>query len=145
MKKQNFKNHVRYYPFHHFILTPLTLIYLGWTIYNWDFSTSQGLWDGVYNLIGAIILVLLPFLARIYALNLQNRIILGEIRMRYFHLTGESFEKLENQLKMGQIVALRFASDSELLGLIEKAISKKLSPKDIKSSIQDWKGDYRRV
>lgn len=65
--------------------------------------------------------------------------------MRYFHLNGKSFEELENKLRMGQIVALRFASDGELLGLIEKAISMKLPPKEIKSSIQNWKGDYRRV
>ncbi|WP_111669530.1 DUF6526 family protein [Algoriphagus litoralis] len=145
MKKQNFSNHARYYPLHHFVLTPLTLIYLGWTISKMDFSTSESLYSSLYFLLGAIILVLLPLLSRIYALKNQNRIILMEMRQRYFHLTGQSFYPLEDQLKLGQIIALRFASDPELIDLIEKAISQKLTAKEIKLQVKDWRGDYRRV
>ena len=96
-------------------------------------------------LLGAIILVMLPLLARIYALKTQNRIILLEMRQRYFHLTGLPFYPKENQLKLGQIIALRFAGDDELLGLMEKAIQEKLSQKEIKRLVKNWQGDYRRV
>lgn len=145
MKTQNYQNHTRYYPFHHFILSPLTLIYLGWTISRIDTSSEETTYASIYMLIGAIILVLLPFLARIYALKTQNRIILMEMHLRYFHLTGSPFYEKERQLKLGQIIALRFAGDEELLPLMEKAISEKLSPKEIKLQIKNWKGDYRRV
>lgn len=145
MKNQNFQNHTRYYPFHHFVLTPLTLIYLGWTVSKMDFTNPESTATSMYQLMGAVILVLLPLLARIYALNTQNRIILMEMSLRYFHLTGNSFVDKESQLKLGQIIALRFASDEELLPLMEKAISEKLSPKEIKLQIKNWKGDYRRV
>ncbi len=145
MKTQNYQNHTRYYPFHHFIVTPLTVIYLAWTIARMDFSTSESTDSSIYMLIGASILVLLPLLARIYALKNQNRIILMEMRLRYFHLTGLPFYEKENQLKLGQIIALRFAGDEELLPLMEKAISEKLSPKEIKLKIKNWNGDYRRV
>lgn len=145
MKTQNYQNHTRYYPFHHFILTPLTLLYLGWTIARMDFSTADTTSTSIYHLIGAVILALLPFLARIYALTNQNRIILMEMSQRYFHLTGSPFAPKENQLKLSQIIALRFASDEELLPLIEKAIKEKLSQKEIKLQIKNWKGDYRRV
>ena len=145
MEKQNFKNHARYYPFHHFVITPLTLILLGWTISKSDFSTSEATSASLYQLLIALILVLLPLLARLYALKLQNRMILNEMRIRYFHLTGTPFYEKENQLKMGQIIALRFASDAELLELMDKSIQKGLSPKEIKLQIKNWKGDYRRV
>jgi hypothetical protein len=58
-----------------------------------------------------------------YALTLQNRIILNEMRIRYFHLTGKTFDEKEQNLKLGQIIALRFASDEEILGLMDRAIA----------------------
>ncbi|MCU0402728.1 MAG: DUF6526 family protein [Algoriphagus sp.] len=145
MKPQNYQNHARYYPFHHFIVTPMTLIYLGWTVSRMDFSSSETTSTSIYLLLGALILVLLPLLARIYALKTQNRIILMEMSLRYFHLTGLSFAQKEKQLKLGQIIALRFAGDEELLPLMEKAIHEKLSPKEIKLQVKNWQGDYRRV
>lgn len=96
-------------------------------------------------LLGAVIIALLPLLSRIYALKTQNRIILMEMRQRYFHLTGSSFYQKENQLRLGQIIALRFAGDEELVELMEKAIKQRLSPKEIKVQIKNWQGDYRRV
>lgn len=110
-----------------------------------DFSSSEAISDSLYSLIGALIIVMLPLLARLYALKLQNRIILNEMRIRYFHLTGKSFEDEEQKLKLGQIIALRFASDDELIDLMKIAIAKNLSPKEIKLQIKNWKGDYRRV
>lgn len=95
--------------------------------------------------IGALILALLPLLARIYAIKIQNRIILMEMRQRYFHLTASPFYPKENKLKLGQIIALRFAGDEELLELMEKAIKQRLSPKEIKLQVKNWQGDYRRV
>ena len=56
---------------------------------------------GAYLFIGAFVLFLLPLLARLYALKLQNRIILNEMRNRYYHLTGKSFDEKERQLKLG--------------------------------------------
>ena len=145
MKTQNYQNHTRYFPFHHFIITPMTLIFLGWTVARMDFSTTETTSTSIYMLLGASILILLPQLARIYALTTQNRIILMEMSLRYFHLTGSAFYEKEKQLKLGQIIALRFAEDEELLPLMEKAIKEKLSPKEIKLQIKNWKGDYRRV
>ena len=67
------------------------------------------------------------------------------MRNRYFHLTGKTFEEKEQNLKLGQIKGLRFASDEELLGLMDRAIAEKLTAKEIKQQIINWKGDYIRV
>ncbi|MDA0315436.1 MAG: DUF6526 family protein [Bacteroidetes bacterium] len=145
MKNQNYENHTRYYPFHHFVLTPLTLLFLGWTVKKMDFSSQGTTLESLYLFIGAFILFLLPLIARMYALKIQNRIILNEMRNRYFHLTEKGFEEKEKELKLGQIIGLRFASDTELLTLMERAITENLSSKEIKQQIKDWKGDYLRV
>jgi hypothetical protein len=49
------------------------------------------------------------------------------------------------ELTEGQLIALRFASDGELTGLVEKALSEKLSRADIKKAIHTWRADYWRV
>lgn len=145
MKNQNYGNHTRYNPFHHFILTPLSLILLGWTGSRVDFSSREATLDSCYLSIGVFIVFSLPLIARSYALTLQNRIILNEMRNRYFHLTGKTFDEKEQNLKLGQIIGLRFASDEELLGLMDRAITENLTAKEIKQQIKNWKGDYIRV
>jgi hypothetical protein len=80
-----------------------------------------------------------------YALTNQNRIVRLEMRLRYYQLTQQDFELLESQLSFGQIAALRFSPDQELLPLIKRAIEEKLSPNDIKKSIINWKPDNMRV
>lgn len=145
MKTQNYKNHARYSPLHHFIVTPMTLIFLGWTIKRSSFETSESASESIYFLILALIIVILPLMIRIYALKNQNRIIRSEMRQRYFHLTGKSLEEKEKELRSNQIIALRFAGDDELLDLIEQAISKELSNKEIKLRVKNWKSDFSRV
>lgn len=144
---QNFKNHARYYPLHHFVITPLTLVFLIWSLNNLGVAIriGEGVSMEIYHLIGAIILILLPVLSRIYALKNQDRIIRLEMRQRYFELTGKSFQETEKNLRLSQIIALRFAANEELLPLMERAVAEKLTAKEIKQSIQNWQEDKRRV
>jgi hypothetical protein len=143
---QNYENHTRYYPFHHFFVTPLTLVYLGWSITGVirDWGTLEQS-HAMFHVLGAFILVLLPLLARIYALKNQDRIIRLEMRQLYFELTGKSFLPFEKKLRTSQLVALRFASDEELIVLIQKTIQEDLRGKDIKKLIKNWKEDTNRV
>jgi hypothetical protein len=48
-------------------------------------------------------------------------------------------------LTLGQIIALRFASNEELLALMDRAIAEKLTSKEVKQQIKNWRGDYIRV
>jgi hypothetical protein len=72
----------------------------------------------------------------------QNRAIRAEENLRHFAMTGKL---LDPNLKMGQIVALRFASDEEYLALAKRAIEENLSRDDIKKAIKNWRADYHRV
>jgi hypothetical protein len=46
---------------------------------------------------------------------------------------------------MGQIIALRFASDAKCRLLLKKAVDEKLSQKQIKQAIQNWRADHNRA
>jgi len=80
-----------------------------------------------------------------YALTVQNRIVLQELRYRYFVTTGKRFEPIEELLTDGQLFALRFAPDEELPALADRALKENLSADAIKKSIVNWKADHRRV
>lgn len=80
-----------------------------------------------------------------YALTLQNRLILLELRYRYFVITGTRLEPLEEKLTEGQLFALRFAPDEEFEALLKQAVAKGLSPDAIKKAIKKWHADNRRV
>ena len=82
------------------------------------------------------------WLVRVFALRLQNRIIRLEMQIRLARLGRE--QDLQ-RLAMPQIVALRFASDSELPALIDRAISENLPADAIKRAVRDWQGDYLRT
>lgn len=141
---QSYKNHRRLNPVHHFILTPITLVIFVWSIIN-AFQDDQSLAHKIYFTLTATILLILGLLSRSYGLRNQDRIIRVEMRLRYFELTGTSFSTKEKQLRLGQIIALRFASDDELLGLMDRTIGENLSGTDIKKAIKNWQADNMRV
>ena len=145
MKEQNFKSHVRLYPPHHFVLLPLLAVAIFISVYNIFHSPFQQIFYIWITIVLFFILAVAVMMRQHYALNNQNRIVRLEMRLRYFELTGKRFTDTEKQLAFGQIAALRFASDEELLSLIERTIYEKLSPANIKKSIRNWQGDYMRV
>lgn len=102
------------------------------------------IWAGI--LANLLLLIFIAYIMRQhYALVNQNRIVRLEMRFRYYVLTQKNFESYEKILSFGQIAALRFASDEELLGLLEKAINDKLSADEIKKAIKVWVPDNMRV
>jgi hypothetical protein len=90
---------------------------------------------------GVIFLCLFLFV-RMFALKAQDRAIRAEENLRHFALTGKL---LPATLSIGQIIALRFASDEEFVALAATAASENLSSKEIKQSINNWKADTYRV
>ncbi|CAM4007791.1 DUF6526 family protein [Flavobacterium weaverense] len=144
MKDQSYKNHIRFYPPHHFVYYPIIMAFLSFSIY-FAFTTVDVL---LWSFISAIFVVLfcLAFMLRQhYALTLQNRIVRLELSYRYLAVTGNRLELIEDTLDDSQLFALRFAPDEELAALTQKAVTENLSGDTIKKSIKNWKGDYERV
>jgi len=143
------RNTVKYYPLHHFILLPASLIMVIYAVRRYmavagDDSEVSRLWFCAMAL-AVILFLTLVMVRQHYALTLQNRLIRLEVRQRYFEVTGKSLRPLEDQLSLAQIFSLRFAGDQELPSLVQAAIQEKLAPKDIQARIQDFHFDTMRV
>ena len=106
-----------------------------------DFTT-----DNVIRLLVSIALLVVAFAARTQTLTVQNRVIRLEQRLRFRELLPADIAARANALPIGQIVALRFASDTELPGLVSQVLASQLSdPKAIKQKVKDWQGDFLRA
>lgn len=138
---QNFANHAKFDPPFHFMLLPIVLVTLILTVIN-VVKHYEDLSPWILLLL-TFAVILAGFKARIYPLRVQDRLIRMEERQRLASLCGGS-SKIAN-LTESQLVALRFASDAEVPGLVEKALSQNLSNTDIKKAIVNWRPDYFRV
>ncbi|MBL0743838.1 DUF6526 family protein [Chryseolinea lacunae] len=145
MKQQDYANHVRYYAPHHFVFYPVVLTCAGMCTYFMFHPPSEVV---VWLALGGQFMLLswLSFMMRQhYGLINQNRTVRLELRLRYYILTQQRFEAVEQQLTFNQIAALRFASDAEFVDLTQRALREKLSPDQIKQSIKQWLPDTMRV
>ena len=142
MKEQNFRNHSRYIILWTFI-TPLILIaILGGSIVNLIHADAHTHYSAALILLISVVLIIIYWYARRFALVAQDRAIRAEENLRYFILTGKPFD---SRLRMSQIIALRFAPDDEFPALAKKAVEENLRSKEIKAAIQKWKADHHRV
>ena len=142
MKTQNFSNHSRLVAGWHGLTFFAILAFWIGSFVNLAHAEGAGFYSAsLLNLAGFIFLCLFAFV-RIFALKAQDRAIRAEENLRHFVLTGKL---LPASLRIGQIVALRFASDDEFVALAQKAADENLPGKQIKQSITNWKEDNYRV
>lgn len=145
MKNQNYQNHKKFYPPHHFIYLPLIFVLqiVGiWKIFKDE--QNQLIWI-LFSVVIFLILYLALMVRQHYALGNQDRIIRIEFNLRYFELFGKSADEIESKLSFDQIAALRFAYDDEFKMLLDKALQQNISGDEIKKSITNWKPDHHRV
>lgn len=140
---QTLANHVRLHaPFHFFVL-PATATALILAIIN--VVRHYDLLEAWTLLVLAAAASVAAPLIRINALKAQDRVIRLEERMRLATLLKEAQKSRIDELTEPQLIAIRFASDGELPGLVDQAVQKKLSSKDIKKAIVHWRADTFRV
>jgi hypothetical protein len=142
MSTQNFSNHTRMHPFFHYFIMPLSLVGIAAGLLHTFLASGPDRIVHASIAVAFFLLFCVAGLTRIYSLKVQDRVIRSEENFRHYLLTGKP---LPASLRMGQIVALRFASDAEFPELAQRAVSENLSSKQIKSSIQQWRADTYRV
>ena len=142
MTEQQFSNHARMHPLYHYVTAPLVLVGLIGSIVNLVNTEPSNVYSASLIVLAFVVLLFIGAMLRTYALKAQDRAIRAEESLRYFILSGKA---IDARLRMGQIVALRFAPDDEFVALAEKAAAEGLSGKQIKQLIQHWRPDYRRI
>lgn len=140
---QTFENHARVVPAYHMGAFGIFVINLLWSAYRvWTIRSA----DSVIALLLAVAFLILFFYTRVFALTVQNRVIRLEMTMRLQKLLPEDLRARIGELTVGQLIALRFASDQELAGLCRTVVTEKLSDqKAIKKMIKNWTPDYLRA
>jgi len=144
---QSYANHRRLDPSFHFMLFGLFAVNAVITVlalirmfrgHTFDFAT-------LWNVVMAITFLLFLFKLRLYALHNQDRLIRLEEQLRMKALLPATLATRAMGLKPSQCVALRFASDEELPGLVQQTLDEDLQNEQIKKRIQNWRADYFRV
>lgn len=139
---QTYANHARLHPPFHYFLGALLLLALVLSVIALVRHPAVGT---ATLLVLAIALLLNSAIMRGYSLKVQDRLIRLEERSRLSMLVPEAFKPRIAELTVGQLVALRFASDAEMPALAARALNEGLSNKQIKQAIHTWRPDDFRV
>jgi hypothetical protein len=141
---QNFANHRRYDPPWHFVGA---LIVAGGVVaaivHSYRHMESRwDMWFAVYT----VGIALCVFRARSQTTTVQNRVIRLEMRLRLKDVLAPALAARVGELSVSQLVGLRFASDAELPGLVERCLSGQLANGEaVKKEIKNWQADWLRA
>ena len=143
-EQQNYSNHVRWVPLFHFFVLPVLLTNFFTSIFRYRVSGFS--WGWLIGMLTALALFMLAGLGRSFALKVQDRVIRMEERQRCERLLPHDLKSRIEEITPDQFVALRFASDAELPGLVSKVLADKINNrKAIKQMVKNWRGDYLRA
>lgn len=140
---QTYANHKRVNPLFHLFVSPVLIANVAIKLVA---LVREPSFDSGWAALVAVALYGLAFSARHMALILQNRIISFEERSRLARILPEDLRARIPDLRLGQLIALRFASDAEAPGLARRCLAGEFATSDdIKRAIQDWRRDTLRV
>jgi hypothetical protein len=145
-KEQNFANHAKYVPGHHFLLFGILVLNFVYMIYKFvtNFSTAPVNW-GMHLLVAFALLLIFNY-SRSFALRVQDRVIRLEMTLRMEKLLPPDMKPRIKDFSIDQLIALRFASDAELPALAAKVLNEKIGDrKTIKKMVKNWQADNLRA
>jgi len=140
---QTYKKHARWLPAYHFFVMPVLLANVVNAIRHVYLAPVRGMF---FQLVVAVALLMLGFLARIMALTVQDRVIRLEMRLRLRGVLPSELHPRINELTPRQLVAMRFASDEEMSELVREVLNGKLATSnEIKQRVKNWQADWLRA
>lgn len=142
-QKQSFQNHMRWFPIYHYFASPVTAIYAVYAITQAVKAPSQAT---ILHALWAAAISAAVVASRLMAIIVQNRLIRLEMRLRMKEVLSAELATRAKALTVRQLIALRFAGDAELPGLVERTLKGEFANgKDIKVAITDWQADWLRA
>src|ERR1700761_1740505 len=128
-EQQSLKNHGRLDPPFHIVTAGL---YFANVVFAVIAEIKRPDWLSAWYLVVSL-LVIVPILKiRTYPLKVQDRVIRLEERLRLQALAPAEWHAQIYKLKEDQLIALRFASDDEVVELAKMALEENLTRKQIK-------------
>ena len=139
---QNFKNHGRIDPPYHMVLATILAVNLYIVgLFAFRHPSVLSWWLVILS-----IAIWIPVLRlRQYPLKVQDRVIRLEERLRLQALAPAEWHTQIYKLSEDQLIALRFASDDEVVALAKQALEENLTRKQIKERIKSWRPDDWRI
>jgi hypothetical protein len=139
---QSFKKHTMWDPPFHFFAAPVGIFLLILSIIDVVKNPS---WMTAIHVLAVLWIIAIMFKARLYAMKVQDRVIRLEERLRLQAVLPAALQPRIADLNIDQLIGLRFASDAELPGLVQRALGGNWNRKQIKEAIQNWRADNWRV
>lgn len=147
MAEQDFANHRKFVPGYHFAAFGILIVNFLWSLFRL-LSGLPGVpfFDRLLQAAVAVALLLLAWYARVFPLKAQDRVIRLEETLRMERLLPPDLRARVGELRPGQLIALRFASDEELPELTRAVLEEKIAGSDeIKKRIRNWRADHFRM
>ena len=147
MPEQNFANHRKFVPGYHYVIFGILVINFIWSLYRLVRGLPGGpVFDRLLAVAMAVAFLLIATYARTFPLRVQDRVIRLEETLRMSKLLPPDLLARIDELRPGQLVALRFASDAELPELTRAVLEEKIvRQNDIKKRIRSWRADHLRM
>jgi hypothetical protein len=142
-KPQSLKNHAKLVPAFHFFAVPVAAANAVWLTSR---AISHPAMDTIIPGLTGWALLVMFFVARVFALTVQDRVIRLEMRLRLRELLPPDLQPRIPEFTRAQLVAMRFAGDRELPALARRVLDERLADKKaIKALITDWQPDHLRA
>jgi len=143
MSTQSYEKHNKFVPMYHFVAFGILAINFLWTIY---FAFKNFSAAAVIASATAFALLSLFLYARLFPLGVQDRLIRLEERIRLQELLPADMKPRATEFTTEQLIALRFASDTELPELAAKVLDEGIADRGaVKKLIKEWRPDLERI
>ena len=140
---QSYANHRRVFPLYHLFVLPVLITHV---IVTMVASVRHPSFWNLWLVVVALGLVWGMVANRASTLIVQNRVIGLEMRLRLATVLPVELCQRIPELHLKQLVGLRYASDDELVGLVERCLRGELATADaVKREVRHWRPDYVRA
>jgi hypothetical protein len=140
---QSYANHRRFFSLYHYVALPILAAHVFVTL---AVAVTHPSWWTAWLVIVAIGMVAGIVASRASALIVQNRVIGLEMRLRLATILPVQLCQRIPELRLKQLVGLRFAGDAELPALVERCLRGELTTADaIKREVREWRPDFVRA
>lgn len=140
---QSYANHRRWFPLFHYFALPVLSIHVVVTTTG---LLRQPSLETAWSVVVALALLGGILANRVSALIVQSRVVRLETTLRLMRVLPAELRPRVSELRLGHLVALRFAPDEELPALVERCLNGELrSVDEVKRAIRRWQPDHVRA